>query len=317
MRGLICLLNQLKITNIRNTLTKLLSKEQATKMDLVMDTGLSNTTVSDCINNMLKMGIVKVTGRESSMGGRRSSIYGINNDYGCFLGIVIEKNFIDITVTDATNNILESRKFNIQNDKPIIISFLDAIYKIVSDYKNKNILSIGIGLNGVLDYEKQIVINSPELNWQNVHLKEIVERRFFIPTYIEHKINGAAFFEKILGNAKGIENFIFLLEESEGKAAIFLDGKICRGEGNMTGRFLDSKIILQNIGSIADFLDITTIVVGYKSSCYKDIIDSQKQYEKEKGGKKIITFKTEGTELGRGLALIAETSWFESIYFIM
>lgn len=308
------MLNQLKIKNIKNILTQLLSSEQATKTDLVLSTGLSNTTVSDCINNMLKLGVVKTPGLEDSIGGRRSSIYTINDAYGCFLGIVINDGLIEIAVNDACNTILELHKFPIQTEQPIITLLLNTIESVISNLQNKSILSIGIGLNAVIDYDRQIVIDCPEFGWSNVHLKEIIERHFLIPTYIDHRINGGAFLEKLLGRAKNLNHFLFLLEGVEEKIAIYLDGEICRGEGNISGYIPSTKQMMENISAYMGFLNIGTAIIGFKTSGFKDIIDTKPIFQE---GQRAIAFPMDEIELAKGLALMAEIQWFESIYFIL
>ena len=75
------------LQNRRLLLLRLLDYGNATKQNLVQWTGLSNTTVSDTINAMLKTGFVRTAGMQRSIGGRRSVIYSINGEYGQFAGV--------------------------------------------------------------------------------------------------------------------------------------------------------------------------------------------------------------------------------------
>ena len=44
--------------------------------------------------------------------------------------------------------------------------------------------SIGIGAPGQVDREKGILISAPNLNCENLNLKALMEREFYIPTFL-------------------------------------------------------------------------------------------------------------------------------------
>ena len=94
-------LNQLKMNNIRSVLLNMLIDRQAPKQLLVQQTGLSNTTISDSINSMLKLGLIVTCGNDKSSGGRRSVIYRINERYGQFIGIELSADELYMTITDT------------------------------------------------------------------------------------------------------------------------------------------------------------------------------------------------------------------------
>ena len=73
--------------------------------NLVQWTGLSNTTVSDTINAMLKTGFVHTDGMQKSIGGRRSVIYSINGRYGQFAGIELYAQGVHMALCDAEGHI--------------------------------------------------------------------------------------------------------------------------------------------------------------------------------------------------------------------
>lgn len=89
------------LQNRRLLLLRLLDYGNATKQNLVQWTGLSNTTVSDTINAMLKTGFVRTAGMQRSIGGRRSVIYSINGEYGQFAGVEVWGSGVRITLCDA------------------------------------------------------------------------------------------------------------------------------------------------------------------------------------------------------------------------
>ena len=96
------MLDQLKIKNLTNILVCLFSKQKATKAELVQWTGLSNSTVSSTVNSLLKLNLLVCAGMEGSIGGRRSTIYRLNKDYGEFIVVDIKEGELTLVVTDLS-----------------------------------------------------------------------------------------------------------------------------------------------------------------------------------------------------------------------
>lgn len=299
-------IKQVKANNIKKTLTCLLSSGSATKMDLVTNTGLSNSTLSDCINNLCKLNIVKTTGFDESIGGRRPSIYSINTQYATFIGITINKSNIEVCVVDFCGNSLESYNVDILQQTPVITVLYDAIEQMKTKFKDQNILSLGISTTGIVDYTRGIILSSDELNWHNVHLKELVERKFFIPTYIDHKINNATLFESLLGTWRNTENFAFVSEDCLEKFGVYLNGHILRGEENLVGNVLDVNIDNNLLLGVKRFLSLKTVIIGYTDD-----------NSTLKNNELFNSVKLSDNYFAVSAAVASIINWYETIYFIL
>lgn len=84
------------------------------------------------------------------------------------------------------------------------------------------ISSIGIGAPGQVNREKGILINAPNLNCSNINLKAILERQFFIPTFLGNDVGIATVGEMKFGSGVGFNN-------------IAKDGKIYYGSSGTAG----------------------------------------------------------------------------------
>lgn len=297
---------QLKVNNIKKTLIRLISNANQTKMDLVNDLGLSNTTLSDCINNLCRLNIVKSTGLEESIGGRRPSTYSVNADYGCFIGLTLATGGVKGSLVDFSGKLIESFPSLKLETKSIIHLVYEMIDSIIDKYENKNILAIGISVIGTVAYSRGIILNSDALNWHNVHLKELIERKFSIPTYIDHKINNAALYESLLGNARNTTNFMLMCGPCHDKVSIYLDGQILRGENNLAGIISHMDINADQLKSIRKLLSLKSVLFAYA--------DDENMLEPAQW---LQQFKIESDYFSIAAAVAAEINWYESIYFIM
>lgn len=306
------MLNQLKVQNIKNILLRLLACKQATKQVLGQKTGLSNTTVSDSINSLLQLGFVVTKGNEASIGGRRSAIYTICREYGQFIGVQLEPESLKLVVTNALGEVLEAQTFSLlPNELPVQMLYR-SIEAACALPQAPNPLAIGIGLHGAMDYKNQIVLESIPLGWQNVHLKEIVERRFFIPTFIDNTINGQIPLEQFINQPNCPENLMVLSEAFPHKFAVCVDGDIRRGAYNLCGAIQGFNQALQMARTTAESWDVSQLVVRYQSPQYKNEAQAFKGSQVQ-----LETGPLGEQDLPRGMALLAETLWFESIYFLL
>jgi predicted transcriptional regulator len=305
------MLDQMKIQNLTNIMSCLLSKREATKAELVQLTGLSNTTVSDSINSLLKKHLVISIGMKSSIGGRRATIYRLNPDYGFFAGIELHDRRMGLCVTDCENSTLQSRLVPLQEGVPVINSLLREISAITELYPK--LLGIGIGINGKINIQEQVVIDSPENHWELVHLKEIIERQFLVYTAIDHRSNGATLEEGLLGAAQGRENYLCFYESSQTKLGIVIDNEMCRGKDNMTGQIQSVDVFFDHIEEYRLLFAPELMIIKYTSPG----IRQKAQEAQEKLPELVKVAEEDDFNLAKGMAITAQKGWFKSIYFIM
>jgi glucokinase len=97
------------------------------------------------------------------------------------------------------------------------------------------VVGIGIGAPGPLEPKEGVIIQAHHLGWKNVPLKELVQKRLRLPVYIDGDSNLAAFGEKWLGAARGINNFVCLTLGTGVGGALILNGRIYHGATGAAG----------------------------------------------------------------------------------
>lgn len=86
---------------------------------------------------------------------------------------------------------------------------LNILKGVIRELKTKNTKAIGIGVPSVVDRKRGIVYNVQNIkDWDEVHLKTLLEEEFNIPVYIDNDANCFAYGEKIFGKGKEFENFV-------------------------------------------------------------------------------------------------------------
>lgn len=118
---------------------------------------------------------------------------------------------------------------------------LDSIIQSVNEVMSQanldisQISSIGIGVPGQVNREKGILIAAPNLCCNNVNLKAILERKFFIPVYIGNDVEIATVGELRYGSGVGFNNVVCIFVGTGIGSGIARNGEIYYGNTGTAG----------------------------------------------------------------------------------
>ena len=111
-----------------------------------------------------------------------------------------------------------------------------------SHFDVSQIDSIGIGAPGQVDREKGILISAPNLNCANLNIKAILEREFYIPTYLGNDVGIATLGEMKFGAGVGFNNFVCIFVGTGIGSGIAENGKIRYGATGTAGEIGHIKL---------------------------------------------------------------------------
>jgi len=98
------------------------------------------------------------------------------------------------------------------------------------------IAGVGIGLPGLIDYEKGVVRILPNIpGWRNVHLKSILQEKINLPVFVDNDVKVITLAESKFGAGRGVGNLVCLTLGTGVGAGLILDGRLYRGEDNAAG----------------------------------------------------------------------------------
>lgn len=86
---------------------------------------------------------------------------------------------------------------------------LEVLKDVVRRLMTTDTKAIGVGVPSVVDRSKGIVYNVQNINnWDEVHIKKILEAEFNIPVFVDNDANCFALGEKIYGQGVNFKNFV-------------------------------------------------------------------------------------------------------------
>lgn len=225
----------------KSTILKIIrEKGPISRADIARISKLNPTTVSNNVQILLDSKIIKEVGNGESSGGRRPMLLELDgNSYYC-IGIHMKKNEIIAAIVnlDGTIKYQTSSQLKEEKNKEDVLEVLKlCISKVIQESKlNREVfLGIGIGVHGIVEAESGISVYAPKYNWRNVNIKEIIEKEFEIPVFINNDVNTMALGEKWFGAAKKADNFIVIHIGNGIGSAIVIDKKLYSGINNAAG----------------------------------------------------------------------------------
>jgi len=132
---------------------------------------------------------------------------------------------------------------------------IEKIIELANGLRDKDTIAIGIGVPGPVEFEKQTVIDVPNLSgWKNVPLARIISKATGLPCAIDNDAKCFLLAEMEYGAAKGKANVVGVIMGTGFGSAIAIDGRIYRGAHGSAGE-VGHIIISDKIGA-AGFLNV-------------------------------------------------------------
>jgi len=190
------------------------------------------------------------------------------------------------------------------------------IYKLCrrNNLSLKRIKKIGISCGGPLDSQKGVILSPPNLpGWDNIPLKDILQKEFNIPINLQNDANAGALAEWKFGAGKGYLNLIFLTMGTGMGAGLILNGKLYSGTNDLAGEVghirldKDGPIGYNKKGSFEGFCSGGGIAQLAKKK-FKKNLTARTVGKAALGGDKIALsiIEESGYYLGQGLAILID-----------
>ena len=179
-------------------------------------------------------------GKSGTSGGRRPSIYGLNPEAGCFIGVDIRHSHASIAVTDFKGGILsfeDNIPFKLERKEESVHTISSA----VRDYARQKgmdwnkVLGMGISVAGRVN---------PETGYSNTYsfdpdrpISQILHEDLDIPVVIENDSRAMTYGEYLAGVVKKERNVLFFNVSWGLGMGMILDGRLYYGTSGFSGEF--------------------------------------------------------------------------------
>ncbi len=238
----------LKNINLGIALDLIREKGPVSRASIARITGMSRSTCSLIVDQLIASGLVVESGKDASTGGRKPILVRINHEAGMVIGVKIMRERVVAAIVDLKGEAVATAQEEV-DEREGVGSYLQILKRIVRTLINeettrdgKKLLGIGVGMSGLVDFDAGVSLDSSITNWKNIPLREMLVREFSLPVYLENDVNAFAIGEKWLGIGRTMDNFLCVTIGRGVGIGIIINGSVYRGSHHGAGEFGHTKV---------------------------------------------------------------------------
>jgi len=242
---------QIKEINRVNVINIIKKNKEITKHEIARLLKLSIPTVTSNINTLLEEGYVIEAGVAESTGGRKPVILRFNANARYSFGINISPDRISIILINLsaepihTVNFMYRREYSFYD---VLEMIEEEVLRMLEEFRisKSDVLGLGLSLPGLVEEDKLILENAPNIGVRDFDFSEFQER-LGIKVFIENEANVAAFAETIEGKNKNMSNVVYVSVTEGVGTGIIIDNQIYKSKHKKAGEFGHMRISDENM----------------------------------------------------------------------
>jgi predicted NBD/HSP70 family sugar kinase/biotin operon repressor len=240
-------LESLRARNRSRALAVLQRRGAASQADIVRETGLSRTTVSSLVAELLDEGIVvertdSARSAPSPSGGRPATLLSVEPSSGGFVGVDFGREIVRVAISNRAGEVLvdhRSDRLEVAHQAERALAVAEAMVTRSLDeaqLQSDRVLSAGVAVSA------PVRADSPEFasgvifpSWAEVNVAEFFGERLGVPVHVGNDANLGALAEATFGAGRNHRNvFYVMLSEGIG-GGVVIDGRIYPGQTGAAG----------------------------------------------------------------------------------
>ena len=198
------------------------------RADVARLTGLTRTSVSDLVSDLLMTGLVAEAGRGPSSGGKAPILLRVVPDARLLIGLDLAEAAFSGAVVNLRGGIVRAVSLPLEGRDGQ--AAVDLVFQLIDELASgvtQPLLGIGIGAPGVVDSERGVVRWAVNLGWADVELGRLVRERYRLPVAIANDFQAAALAEHTLGSGEIFEDLVVIRVGRGIGAGVILSAASC------------------------------------------------------------------------------------------
>ncbi|HNN13965.1 MAG TPA: ROK family transcriptional regulator [Anaerolineales bacterium] len=241
---------QTKQHNRDLVLRTIFANESISRAEVARVTNLTRTTVSDVVSGLLNEGLVQEVGRGESIGGKTPILVSIVADSRYLIGLNLAQDKFIGAIVNLRGEIKEMVEEPVPDgDRQ---TALDLVYQIIDHLMKKRIkpiVGIGAGAPGLVNTREGVVVNAVNLEWQDLPLGQMLEKKYKIPVSVLNDSQATAIGEYVYGGVHASDENLIVVNAKQGiGSGILINGQLFQGDGGGAGEI--GHVVIQENGEL-------------------------------------------------------------------
>lgn len=241
---------QTKQHNRDLVLRTIFSNESISRAEVARVTHLTRPTVSELVNELLGEGLVVEAGRGESIGGKSPILLQIVPNARYLIGLNLAQDKFTGAIVNLRGEIKEIVEVPVQDsngDKALeyVFQIIDQLIK----KRIKPIVGIGVGTPGLVNTREGLVVNAVNLDWQNLPLGQLLEKKYKLPVSVLNDSQATAIGEFVYGEGHSHDQNLIVVNVKHGiGSGILVNGRLFQGDGGGAGEI--GHVVVQENGEL-------------------------------------------------------------------
>jgi predicted NBD/HSP70 family sugar kinase len=231
-------------SNLGLALRHLRDNGSRSRAALASDLGMTRSTASTLVTELIERGLVTDGQLVQSSVGRPSTIVELDGGGVCGIGAEINVNHVSTMALNLRGEVVEERKLALDArslDADRVLSHLvDLVQETVAELARRGATTVGltVGVAGLYDQTRDVLTHGPNLGWYDVPVGSILRRDLgaAYPIVVDNEGNLAAAAEVTPGDP-GRQEILVLHGEIGVGGGIVTGGRLLRGSHGYAGEF--------------------------------------------------------------------------------
>ncbi|MDE2573459.1 MAG: ROK family protein [bacterium] len=162
----------------------------------------------------------------------------MSQDGGAYaVGVDLGGSHVMAALVDRQGKIGDRHELDLEDHDPskVVSGLVGCVKSALADAKSREVAGIGIGSPGRVDAQTGMVHYSPNFEWHDVPLGELVQKEVGRPVHVLNDARAATLGEYTFGAGRGTRDFLMLTLGTGIGGGIVLDGRLVFGHGWTTG----------------------------------------------------------------------------------
>lgn len=226
----------IKSHNLRAILLTLLRYDTVSRVRIAELTGLSTTTVTNLITELLEQGIVVQEGSVPARRGVGRPRTGLRlvPEARYAVGVHIGVGTVRVALTNLFAQPLTTQTITYPLERPaadVLDSIISVAHDLIAhaDINHEHIIGVGVGASGMVDPYTGVNILAPNLGWRDIPIRDHLSPALKLPVFVDNNVRAMAMSEALFGAGQDVRVLAFVYGRVGLGAGFVIDGQLFRG----------------------------------------------------------------------------------------
>lgn len=207
---------------------------------LASASSFSKSRANAAVAELLDQGLLEETGQQVPTGGRRAEVLRLSRSLGVLIGVAVGATGLEVGILSPDLSVLahHSEPADVRHGPgPVLSRIRTLMHELLArcSMGPKQVIAIGIGLPGPVDFDSGQLVNPPLMpQWDAYSIRDDIGADFSAPVFVDNDVNVMALGE-LWRMQRSLQNFLVVKVGTGIGCGIVCHGQVYRGANGSAG----------------------------------------------------------------------------------